>query len=53
MTVGELLGRVSSREISEWRAYLRLEDEDRERRKMQREAGEGATERAHNPRRRT
>jgi hypothetical protein len=29
MTVGELLARVSSRELAEWQAYLRIEDEER------------------------
>jgi len=30
MTVGELLARCSSRELSEWQAYFRIENEDRE-----------------------
>lgn len=32
MTVSELLNRMSSREIAEWRAYYRIEYEDEQKR---------------------
>ncbi len=32
MTVGELLQRISSREIAEWKAYFKLRNEEAERR---------------------
>lgn len=34
MTVGELLSRCSSRELSEWQAYFRIENEDSEERNL-------------------
>jgi len=39
MTVAELLGRISSRELTEWRAYLQLEQKarDKARRKLEQE----------------
>jgi hypothetical protein len=30
MTVGELLGRISSKELTEWHAYFALKHEDAE-----------------------
>jgi hypothetical protein len=34
MTVGELLARMHSREITEWKAYFILENEDQEEKGM-------------------
>ena len=46
MTVRELLGRLSSRELSEWRAFDRIENEDRTRRDMDSRAAAGVAARA-------
>lgn len=45
MTVGELLARISSRELSEWRAHFILEEEDRKTRDMVSSAESGAERR--------
>ncbi len=45
MTLGELLGRISSRELSEWRAYLTLEGEDAKRATLARRAARNLTAR--------
>lgn len=37
MTHAELLARVSSAELSEWQAYLRIEAEEREARRAEHE----------------
>jgi hypothetical protein len=42
MTVGELLSKISSRELTEWTAYFQLEAEDRETQEMIRSAESGA-----------
>jgi hypothetical protein len=34
MTVGDLLNRCSSRELSEWQAYFRIENEDRDKQNL-------------------
>jgi hypothetical protein len=45
VTVEELLTRISSREISEWKAYFILETEDREQQAMVASAESGAENR--------
>lgn len=45
MTVGELLARISSRELTEWQAYFILEAEEREHRNMVASAESGAERR--------
>ena len=38
MTVAEMLGRMSSRELAEWQAYFTVENEDALKREMEIEA---------------
>lgn len=38
MTVGDMLSRMSSRELSEWQAYFRLENEEMEQRNLARQS---------------
>lgn len=45
MTVGELLAKMSSRELSEWRAYFILLNEERKEDEMVQSAISGAAER--------
>jgi hypothetical protein len=45
MTVGELLARVSSRELTEWQAHFILCNEESEQREMVRSAESGAENR--------
>ena len=45
MTVGELLDRISSRELTEWQAYFKVEAQDREERHMIASAESGAERR--------
>ncbi len=42
MTVGELLSRVTSAELTEWQAFFKLESEDTERQRMQSQSVAGA-----------
>lgn len=42
MTVGELLARISSRELSEWQAHFVLINEEQEQNAMIRSAESGA-----------
>lgn len=41
MTVGELLHRISSRELTEWQAYFLLEAEDRQADDLARQSAAG------------
>lgn len=56
MPVGEMLHRMSARELSEWQAFFRIEREEREemreRARMEHGAASGAARRARNPTRR-
>lgn len=45
MTVGELLNRISSRELTEWQAHFILENEEREKQEMIASAESGAEKR--------
>ncbi len=45
MSVGEMLGRMSSREIGEWLAYFQLEAEDYEQRQRVAKASGGVRSR--------
>lgn len=45
MTVGELLIKIHSRELTEWQAHFILEAEDREKDEMIRSAESGAERR--------
>lgn len=52
MPVGELLARISSRELTEWQAFFALESEEAERDRLAAKAEAGVAARAHRPRRR-
>ncbi len=41
MTVGELLARISSAELAEWQAYLRLEEDGRKQTGLNKRAAAG------------
>lgn len=41
MTVGELLHRISSRELAEWMAYYRIEADDERQRYLAHKAEQG------------
>jgi hypothetical protein len=45
VTVGELLARISSRELTEWQAFFILEAEDREQQEMAASSMSGAESR--------
>lgn len=41
MPVGEMLSRISSRELTEWGIYFRLEQEERDKLELERRVQEG------------